>query len=65
MFDAVGYAYSEEELGDDNKEHDGPEDVFDPKEYHLDELAQVTPIVEPSEIGPEIDRAANNLLGIR
>ncbi|RNA00452.1 KRAB-A domain-containing 2-like [Brachionus plicatilis] len=36
LFDAVG----EEELGDDNEEHYSPEDVFDPKEYQLDELTQ-------------------------
>ncbi|CAF1013044.1 unnamed protein product [Brachionus calyciflorus] len=66
LFDAVGYEYSDDELGNEEDNDEGEVDVFDPKEFDLNELT-ITPPEVPSVYIPidSIDKAANELLGIR
>ena len=68
LFDAVGYEYSPDEIGDEDDEEDGQIDIFDPKEYELLDLVNQTQCVVSEatvETPASIETAANLLLGIR
>lgn len=63
LFEAVGYEYDDEELGDEDNEDEGHIDIFYTNEFDLNELTfPEAQTVLPIE---SINQAANELLGIR
>ncbi len=63
LFETVGYEYNQEEFGYDDENNDGEVDVFNPNEFDLNDL-NIQPAIEEQPI-QDIDKAANDLLGIR
>ena len=64
LFETVGYEYNQEEFGDDDDNNDGEVDVFNPNEFDLNDL-NIQPANEEQQPIQDIDKAANDLLGIR